>query len=264
MNIISYILIILLSILTTIIFVSIILYSDRKTREPSHMILICLLSGAFTIGLSLLLGQIVLPKLDIISSGLFSYNINSTIKILLLALVEEYSKLLVLYLFISKNSNFDDIYDGFVYATLISLSFAAFESLIYVLNEPNFQSMASLALLRGITTIPLHLMCGIAMGYYIGVEKFTFGTFRRIKYLILSLLIPSIMHFLYNYCLSNMIVIFKNDRMLVIIMMVIFIPFYIISICYIETIKKLNEKFSKNIKYKNLMTQKEYNKIINN
>lgn len=262
MSIGSYIVISLLSLFTTFIFIGFILYSDRKSREPIYMILLCLGSCAFTICLSLLLGQILLPKLEIISTGLFSYSTHSTIKILMLALVEEYSKLIVLYLFISRNSNFDDIYDGFVYAALIALSFAALESLIYVFNEPNIDSMKSLALLRGITTVPLHLICGIVMGYYMGVEKFSWGTKIRIFNLIKCLLMPTILHFVYNYTLTNMISKLSNDGMLIICMIIFFIPFYLIALFYLKKTKFLNDKFITNEKYKHLMTRNEYNEIV--
>ena len=161
MSILDYVTIIFISLLTTIIFLGYILYSDRKSKEPVYMIILCLVSCLFTICLSLLIGQVILPKLDIISSGFMSFNQASAFKILVLALTEEYSKLTVLYLFVSRNNHFDDIYDGFVYSSLIALSFAAFETVLYVLNEPTIASMKALAFLRGITTVPLHLICGI-------------------------------------------------------------------------------------------------------
>ena len=263
MSIWNYISITVLSLLTTIIFVSAILYSDRKQREPIYMIILCLGSCIFTICLSLLLGQIILPKLEVISSGLFSYNTHNIVKILILALVEEYSKLLVLYLFISRNSNFDDIYDGFVYASLIALSFAALESIIYVFNEPDIASMRSLAMLRGITTVPLHLICGISMGYYMGVEKFSWGTKTRLFNLLKCLIVPTMIHFIYNYSLSNVITKFSsNDIVLVIAMIIFFIPFYLISFMFIKKTKFLNEKFISNEKYQKLMTKDEYVEIV--
>lgn len=262
MNLINYIIVIFLSIITTIIFVGIILYSDRKHKEPIHMILISLVSGIFTICLALLIGQIILPNLEIIISGIFSYNTDSLIRIFVLALVEEYSKLVVLYLFISKNKSFDDIYDGFVYSTLISLSFGVFETLLYVFKEPNFSSMTSLAILRSITTIPLHLICGIVMGYYVGVEKFSWGTHKRINKLLMSLIIPTIIHFIYNYSLSIMTINFTNNGVFLIFMITFFIPFYIIAISYIKRTIFMNDKYVNNKKYKNLMTKNEYNEII--
>lgn len=261
MNLMNYIFIIVLSLLTTIIFICSILYSDKKSREPVYMILIALISGVFTIGLSLIIGQIILPNLQVINSGLFSYNTSSVIKILILALVEEYSKLLVLYLFISKNSNFDDIYDGFVYSSLIALSFAAIETLMYVFSEFDFSSMISLAILRGITAVPLHLICGIVMGYYIGIQKFSWGTSRRIFNLSMSLFIPALIHFSYNYLLTKIVLYLSNNSMLIIVMIVFFIPYYIIAIAFIKRTISLNDKFINNVKHKNLMTKNEYIEI---
>ena len=74
MDIFNYVIVVGLSLLTTIIFISLVLYSDRKSREPIYMIFLSLVSCFFTICLSLILGQILLPKLEIISTGLFDYN----------------------------------------------------------------------------------------------------------------------------------------------------------------------------------------------
>lgn len=264
MSIINYISIIGLSLFTTIIFIAFILYSDRKSREPIYVICLCLISCIFTICLSLLLGQVLLPKLDIISTGLFDYTTTNTLKNMMLALVEEYSKFVVLYLLLSKNSNFDDIYDGFVYSSLIALSFAAFESLIYVFNETNIESMKSLAILRGITTVPLHLICGISMGYFMGKEKFTWGTKRRLFNLLMCLLFPTFLHFTYNFTLTNIINRYLNSNLLIVMIIIFFIPFYLIGIIFINKTKFLNKKFINNEHYKNLMTKDEYEKIMYN
>lgn len=262
MNLINYISIFLLSITTTIIFIVAILYSDRKSKEPIHMIVISLFSGIFTICLTLLIEKFVLPNFEIISSDIFNYETSSLLRILLLSLIEEYSKLMVLYLFISKSRNFDDVYDGFLYSSFVALSFGAFETLIYVFDELDFLSMASLAILRSITSVPLHLICGIVMGYYVGVEKFSWGTGNRIKNLLMSLLIPTIIHFIYNYVLSTFIMSLTGDGLFLIFIITFFIPFYIIAISYIKRTKFMNDKYINNKKYKNLMTKTEYNEII--
>lgn len=258
----NYLSICLLSLLTTIIFSSAVLYSDRKSREPIYMIFLALVSCIFTICLSLLLGQIILPKLEIISSGLFSYDTHNVLKILLLAMVEEYSKLLVLYLFISRNRNFDDIYDGFVYSALIALSFAALESIIYVFNESTIESMRSLAMLRGVTTVPLHLICGVVMGYYMGVEKFSWGTKRRLLNLIKCLIIPTLIHFIYNFSMTIIVNNLQTSLSMLFGFIALFVPLYVVAILYIRKIILLNNKFINNEKYKHLMTKNEYNEII--
>lgn len=261
MDIFNYVLVIFLSVFTTVIFIGLILYSDRKSREPIHMIIIALSSCIFTISLSLLLGQIILPHLDIISSGLFDYKTSNIVKIIVLALVEEYSKLLVLYLFISKSRHFDDVYDGFVYSSLIALSFAVFENIYYVSFETTIESMKSLAVLRSFTTVPLHLICGISMGYFMGREKFSWGTRSRTFYLIMCLVFPTFLHFTYNFTLANIVNKFGDTNILMLMIMLFFIPFYIIAIIFINKTKVLNNKFINNEKYKNLMTKEEYERI---
>lgn len=155
---ISNILIILsLSIIPSLIILGLILYSDRKSSEPLPLILICVFSGLWTITLTLFLQKFLINSLNIINT----FNNTHTyygIKIFLLSLVEEYCKLLVLYLFISHMKSFDDIYDGFVYSAIIALSFAGMKTVMYVFKEVTFYDMASLAIIRTFTSIPLHLV----------------------------------------------------------------------------------------------------------
>ena len=102
-----------------------------------------------------------------------TYNVLNLTRISILALVEEFAKLTALYVFISHNKAYDDIYDGFVYSAVIALSFALIETFLYVIKEDSYTNMSSLALLRNFTTIPLHITCGIVMGYYVSISKFS-------------------------------------------------------------------------------------------
>ncbi len=264
---INFIIVLILSLVPTFILLSLILYSDRKSREPIPLIAICIVSGVFTICLSLLLGQIVLPALNIISTGLFTDTSFNLFKIMILAMIEEYAKLFVLYIFISHNSSFDDIYDGFVYSSIIALSFAAMETLVYVFNESTIEGMKTLAILRDFTTIPLHLVCGIIMGYYVSIEKFSKSKRYKIKKIAKSLLIPTIVHTVYNSFFSLFIILLKDSAFLMPILVIFVLSVYLIGIIYILRTVKLNEIFtdSKNYpkKYNYLMTKKEFINSIN-
>ena len=103
MGTLSYLFAIFISILSSIIFIVAILYSDRESKEPNYMIVLALLSGIFTIAVSLIVGQLILPKLNFLNGE--SYNF---IKVLIFAFVEETAKIIVLYFCIQRNSNFDD------------------------------------------------------------------------------------------------------------------------------------------------------------
>ncbi len=264
----SFLIVLLLSLVPTFILLSLILYSDRKSREPLIFILICASSGVFTIGLSLLIGQVILPNLNIISEGLFTDTQFNIFKIIILAMVEEYAKLFVLYCFISHNRNFDDIYDGFVYSAIIALSFAAMETLTYVFNEPNFSSMSSLAILRNFTTIPLHLVCGIIMGYYVAIEKFSKTKIFKIRKITKSLFVPTLVHSIYNVFFSIIVLLFKNSNVFLFVVLMFILSIYTLGVMYIKRTVKLNNVFINDDiypkKYKFLMTKGEYNNKINN
>lgn len=259
--------IILISLVPTFVMLFLILYSDRKSREPLSLILICVFSGVFTICLSLLLGQIVLPGLNVVSTGLFTDTSFNLFRILILAMIEEYAKLFVLYIFISHNSSFDDIYDGFVYSSIIALSFAGMETLVYVFNEETISAMSSLAILRDFTTIPLHLVCGIVMGHYVAIEKFSKTKTYKVRKIAKSLLIPTLVHTVYNAFFSFFILLFEDSDYFLLIMVLFVLSVYIIGIIYIFRTKKLNDIFVKSgnysKKYNYLMNRKEYINSIN-
>lgn len=253
MGMLSYAFALFISVLSSLFFVFAILYSDRKSKEPIYMIILALLSGVFTIASSLVVGKLILPHLNYL--GYSSYNF---MKVLIFAFVEEASKLTVLYFFIQKNSSFDDIYDGFVYSSLIALSFGAFETVMYVFSESDFSSMINLALVRGITSIPLHLICGIVMGYYVGTEKFAKTKRISIFKLFMSLLLPTIIHTIYNYYLSQILVYITDDLLFILLIMVFFIPLYIVGIAYTNRIKNVNAKFLNENSPFGLLTKSEY------
>lgn len=251
-------------LIPTIVLIFLILYSDRKSKEPFHLILICIFSGIFTICLSLLISQIVLPCFNNFSIYLTDKTFN-LIKIIILAIIEEYSKLFVLYLFISKNKAFDDIYDGFVYSAIIALSFATTETLMYVFNEIDIYSMGSLAILRDFTTIPLHLVCGIIMGYYMALFRFSKTKVKKIKNFLISMFLPVVIHVIYNSFFTFTISSIKNPNKLLIILILFLLSIYLIGILFIKKTRYINKLFMSKNKYPNkyayLMNKEEFDNI---
>ena len=103
-----------------------ILYSDRKSKEPFFLMILCLISGIFTITLAMFIQNFIVSSINTSET----LSITSGIKIFLTSSIEEYCKLLALYLFFSHLKSFDDIYDGFVYSAIIALSFAGIETVV--------------------------------------------------------------------------------------------------------------------------------------
>ena len=84
--------------------------------------------------------------------------------------------------------------DGIVYAVMISLGFATIENIFYVFVYAD--DSLSVAITRMFTAIPLHAVCGVILGYFVGLAKFSSNQKRLLfKGLFLAVLI----HTLYDY-----------------------------------------------------------------
>ena len=86
------------------------------------------------------------------------------------AFVEEAYKYIILIFLIYKNINYNEPFDGILYAVYISLGFATIENILYVFNPILGGIYTGIA--RAIFSIPAHAMFGIYMGYYLSREKF--------------------------------------------------------------------------------------------
>ncbi len=111
----------------------------------------------------------------------------------IVALVEEFSKYIIVKYYSQNNTEFNEPFDGIVYAVVISMGFAAVENVLYV-----FQFGISTGILRAFTAVPAHATFGILMGYFMGKAKFKN---KRIKYNLLGLLTATIFHGAYDFFL---------------------------------------------------------------
>lgn len=184
-------LVLLFSLVPTLILVGFVLYTDRKSREPTKNIVICLLSGILTIALASYLENLVMP-----------YFSNNVILTYVWAFIEELSKIAIFFLFIFDNKYFDDIYDGLVYMMLIALSFAGLENIMYAFSENTISSSISLALMRDFTTVPLHVICGIVIGYFISLGSFSKDKTKKYINFLLAILIPAFIHGTFNILMN--------------------------------------------------------------
>ena len=125
---------------------------------------------------------------------------------LVFAASEEIFKLLVIKYLVYDKRIFAAPIDGIVYAVMASLGFALVENVQYVFNA-QFDLIAgyydatggyTVALLRMFTTIPLHTLTAIIMGYFLGRAKF--ATDDEEKQLILKAIgSATLLHTAYNY-----------------------------------------------------------------
>ncbi|MBR4471591.1 MAG: PrsW family intramembrane metalloprotease [Erysipelotrichaceae bacterium] len=122
-------------------------------------------------------------------------------RILLYFLVVGISEEGAKYYLLKKNSwnssEFDCVFDGVIYAVFVSLGFALWENISYVLNFG-----LPTAIVRAITAIPGHASFGVFMGVFYSAAKLyeVYGdgmASSRCK--VLALLVPILLHGLYDY-----------------------------------------------------------------
>ena len=135
---------------------------------------------------------------------------------------------------------------------------------MYVFKEITFQNMTYLAITRLFTSIPLHIVCGIVMGYYIALEKFSKNKKYKVLELFKSISMPILIHACYNITLTYISTYIKNENLTKIILITFVIIIYSFGYIYIKKNLELNEKFIKNKKYpekyKFLMHKRDLNK----
>ena len=112
------------------------------------------------------------------------------------AFSEELFKYLAFILLIWNNKNFNEKFDGIIYAVFIGLGFAMVENIMYVTSHG-----AGVGYIRAITAVPGHAIDGVAMGFHFGMAKF-YPKKRNIQ-LLYAFLIPLILHGIYDFILFS-------------------------------------------------------------
>ncbi len=111
---------------------------------------------------------------------------------------EESFKLTAVLLLVWRNRNFNERFDGIVYAVFVSLGFALIENILYVTgNENGLQT----GLVRAFTAVPAHAMFGVMMGYHLGLARFV--TSKRTLHLFYAFFFPFLFHGLYDFVLMS-------------------------------------------------------------
>lgn len=169
---------------------------DKYEKEPISQ----LLKGVFW-------GAIIAIPILYVETFLFKYSPNESQKYLyslynsfiVASLTEELFKFIVVIILFYRNRNYNERFDGIVYAVFVSLGFAMAENFAYVYN-PNIGGVQT-AVLRMIFAVPMHGFFGITMGYYLSLYKFEKYTHK--KFLVYSFLMPFLIHGMYDFILME-------------------------------------------------------------
>jgi protease PrsW len=197
---------------------------DKYEKEPLLPLIIALLSGMIIV-LPVVIVEGLLNSVAPESSGISAAFYNGFITA---SLTEEGFKFALFMVLFWKNRNFNERFDGIVYAVFISLGFAAIENIIYV-----YQGGYGVGLVRAVTAVPAHALFGTVMGYHLGNAKFYPA--KRAKHLLLAFLMPFMWHGLYDFLIMGQRQIF----------LIIFIP--VIIYFWINGFMKIRELASASV-----------------
>ncbi len=169
--------------------------SDRLERESPYMLWSLVKAG--------ILSSLIAMVAEWILNGLLELTVTdeSLYQILLYFVVVAFSEEGAKYYMLHRSSwdsrEFDCQYDGVVYAVFVSLGFALWENISYVLHF-GFTT----AIVRAATAIPGHACFGVFMGVFYGIARkhANRGDFAISKiYRILAVILPALMHGAYDY-----------------------------------------------------------------
>ncbi|MFD2115989.1 glutamic-type intramembrane protease PrsW [Paenibacillus yanchengensis] len=162
---------------------------DKYDAEPVHIVV-----KMFVMGIIILIPIMVIQR----GLQLWAADLPWIVSYIESAGVEEFFKWFILYHFIFNHVEFDEPYDGILYAAAISLGFATMENILYAIFTPvSFSMMFTRALLP----VAGHAIFGILMGYYLGKAKFSK---RRKYYLFISISVPVLLHGTYDLILLSL------------------------------------------------------------
>jgi RsiW-degrading membrane proteinase PrsW (M82 family) len=141
-------------------------YSDKYDKEPKRLLVFSFLLGAIA---SVILALIMYEGFHVILPLTEEFSIQQQIikAFVVVDFTEEFCKYIIVRYYAQPKTEFNEKFDGIVYAVMVSMGFAATENIIYVL-----QSGYEVALTRAFTAIPAHATFGILMGYFMGRAKF--------------------------------------------------------------------------------------------
>jgi len=183
------------AVIPAIFIVRFVYKADRKEKEPPRLIVRLIIGGIISTVVALIWEKIGIGIIDRISMTDAKYYF--VMFFLLVGPAEEISKYIFLKKISWRDPSFNCQFDAIVYSVSVSLGFALFENVKYVLSYG-----FSTALIRAVTAIPGHASFGVFMGVWYGVAKRqeVLGNVSASKlFRVIALITPILIHGAYDY-----------------------------------------------------------------
>ena len=170
--------------------------ADHLEKESPAMLWRLVIGGVLSSLIALVAERVFSLLLNItVSSASAAYNI--ILYFIIVAFSEEGAKYFMLRRRSWRSPEFNCQYDGVVYAVFVSLGFAIWENISYVLSY-GFTT----AIVRAVTAIPGHACFGVFMGvFYALAKRYSLSNQKELCTLfsVLAVVIPGLLHGTYDY-----------------------------------------------------------------
>lgn len=163
---------------------------DKYEREPFRLLIKSFGYGILSVGVTFILSYVVELFLPVLEDEILQQGLHAFFAV---SFVEEFSKFIFLMLLLYPHKEFNEPYDGIVYAVMIGMGFATLENILYSL-----QNGLGVALIRMFTSVPGHASFAVLMGYFAGMAKFKV---KNKYYALVGLLIATLFHGFYDFFL---------------------------------------------------------------
>lgn len=185
-----YLLLFGIAVLPVVLLMVFIYRQDKYQKEPVKSLAKAFIGGMLAIPLDIL----IVTGVDAILEGTAIANTVFFSAFMEAGIPEELSKFLIFMIFIWRDKNFDEYFDGIVYASFIGLGFACIENIEYV-----FMYGFGTGVVRALLSVPGHFLFGVVLGYFLSLAKFEPG--KRGVYMWSGLLLAMLAHGLFDWLL---------------------------------------------------------------
>ncbi|NUN71068.1 MAG: PrsW family intramembrane metalloprotease [Bacteroidetes bacterium] len=165
-------------------------FRDKYEKEPLTLLLKTFGAGVLVVVPTVITEQFLFGTF-ILDDSLGSVAVRN---FLFVGFTEEFWKFAALYLAAFARPDFNEPFDGIMYAVMVSMGFATTENILYVANGGFHVAVA-----RMFTAVPAHATFAVLMGYFVGLAKFRH---RNAPYLVTGLTMAVIFHGAYDFFLS--------------------------------------------------------------
>ena len=204
----NYLILFGIAVLPVVVLMVFIYRQDKYQKEPIKSLAKAFFGGMLSIPLDIL----IVRGIGLLFGNTFIANTVFFSSFMEAGIPEELSKFLIFMLLIWRDKNFDEYFDGIVYASFIGLGFACVENITYVFNY-GFAT----GVVRALLSVPAHFLFGVVLGYFLSLAKF--HPEKRGIYLLSGLLLAMLAHGLFDWLLM------VTDRLSPMVTLVIYAVF---------------------------------------